>query len=105
MKDIRGHRSYTKEEIVEILCRTGTYTCPTLPHYRYDGVKRICGELRKRGFLRKTGNTNEGVNLAITERFREWKSEKESGLTTSGPVKWQKEKYPLPAPKKKESAA
>jgi len=95
MKNILGHISRNKEEIIEILLNTGTYTCPTLPHYRYDRVKSICRDLTKRGFLKKSGRTDVSVNLVVTDRFLEWKEEFQSGKTTKMPIKWQKEKYPF----------
>lgn len=102
MKDIIGHKSWNMEEIIGILCKTGTYTCPNLPHYRYDRVKTVCIQLRKRGFIKKTGHTNVSINYAVTDRFKEWKTENESGVTALMPIKWQKAKYPLPDKKKKE---
>ena len=95
MKLIVGHISRSKDEIVEILMKAGTYTCPTLPHYRYDRVKSACSELKKRGFLVKSGKTDVSINLVVTDRFKEWQKEYESGLTTKMPIKWQKEKYPF----------
>ena len=49
MKEILGHRTRSRGEIVEILARGGTYTCPTLPHDRYGRVKQACRELRRLG--------------------------------------------------------
>lgn len=94
MKNILGHKSWNQDEIVNILMKSGTFTCPTLPHYRYDRVKDICRRLRKRGFLKKSGKTDVSINLVVTDRFKEWQSQYESGETTLSPIKWQKKHYP-----------
>ncbi len=103
MKIILGHKSYNQEEIIEILQERGNYTCPTLPHYRYNRVKDVCRNLMKRGFLKKSGRTDEGINLVVTDFFKQWQQEKEQGLTGLGPIKWQKSKKPLAIPPKEKN--
>jgi hypothetical protein len=92
MKEICGHKSWNKDEIIEILERTGTFTCPTLPHYRYARVKNACRDLQKRGFLKRSGRTEVSVNLIVTDLWQQWKNEKTLGITTLGPIKWQKQR-------------
>ena len=72
MRLIRGHRSFNRAEIVDILRRSGTYTCPTLPHYRYDSVIATCKQLKCLGLLAETGRTCVSVNYGVTDLFREW---------------------------------
>ena len=90
MKDILGHASRSRGEIVEILLRGGTYTCPTLPHQRYDRVKQACRDLRQLGLVRVTGHTPVSVNLTPTPLFREWRRAHAGGETTLGAVRWAK---------------
>lgn len=90
MKDILGHKSWTKDELIDILCKTGTYTCPTLPHYRYDRVKGICRDLMKRGFLKKSGKTDTGINLIVTDFFKQWQEDFKNGKTPLSPIKYHK---------------
>jgi len=94
MKNILGHLSRNKDEIVEILENHGSYCCPTLPHYRYDRVKSVCNQLLKRKLVVKSGRTNEGINLVPSDRFKQWQKEKTEGLTALGIIKWSKEKFP-----------
>lgn len=88
MKLIRGHKSWNFDEIVQILLRSGTYTCPSLPHYRYDRVKKICGELSRLGLIALKSNDDVSKNYVVTDRFKRWKDEYESGATTLMPRKW-----------------
>lgn len=90
-KNILGHISRNQEEIVELLCTKSNYTCPTLPHYRYNTVQSICSELKKRGLVKKTGQTDTGINLVPTDLFRQWQNDFNAGKTTKGPIKYQKE--------------
>jgi hypothetical protein len=94
MKIIVNHKSWNMDEIIDLLVKTGTFTCPTLPHYRYDRVKQNCSKLRKLGFLKKSGKTDVSVNLVVTDLFREWRQEYESKITNQKPIKWKKTKYP-----------
>ena len=96
MKEILGHRTRSRGEIVEILARGGTYTCPTLPHDRYGRVKQACRELRRLGLVPAksrsdlrgvTGRTPVAVNLAPTPLFREWRRAHAAGETALGPVR------------------
>lgn len=90
MKEILGHLARSRGEIVEILARGGTYTCPTLPHDRYGRVKQACRDLRRLGLVRVTGRTPVSVNLAPTPLFREWRRAHAAGETALGPVRWAK---------------
>ena len=92
MKLILGHKSYDQGEIVGILERTGTYTCPTLPHYRYGRVKSICHTLKRLSLITVSDRNPVSVNFVVTDRFRKWKAEKAAGLTKLGVVKWSKQK-------------
>lgn len=92
MKNILGHKSRDQGEIIAILERQGTYTCPTLPHYRYDKVKRTCRLLGRLGLVRVTGRNPESVNLGVTPLFHEWKAAKATGETEMGPVRWVKQR-------------
>ncbi len=96
MKNILGHKSWSMEEIVGLLSNGGGYTCPTLPHYRYDRVKDTCKKLMKYGLVKKTGRTQCGVNLAPTEKFKQWEKDLKEGVTNKGVIKWAKEKQPPP---------
>jgi hypothetical protein len=90
VKDILGHKSRSLDEIVEILRRQGTYTCPTLPHYRYDRVKSACARLRRAQLLAVSGRNAVSVNLVVTGLFLEWQTASASGETALGPLKWAK---------------
>ena len=93
MKYILGHKSRDLDEIVDIFRKTGTYTCPSLPHYRYDKVKRNCSKLWKAGLIRKSGKTSTGINFVTTPIFQDWEAHYISGCTNLNPVNWTKEKY------------
>lgn len=90
MKNIRGHKSWSFNEVVEMLGRGSSFTVPTLPHYRYDGIKRIRSNLIKIGFIRKTGKCETSVSYMPTELFKEWHQELKEKKTNLGPVKWVK---------------
>jgi hypothetical protein len=75
---------------VEILICSGTYTCPTLPHYRYDAVKNACRRLERLGLVRKSGRNPESVNLVVTDLFREWQRAHKDGRTELGAIRWAK---------------
>jgi hypothetical protein len=94
MREIRGHKSYSLSEIVAILSRTGTYTCPTLPHYRYDRVKSACWRLRKAKLLTVSGRQPEAVNLIVTPLFHEWMAAVAAGETQLGVLKWARSGVP-----------
>jgi hypothetical protein len=94
MKDILGHKSRDRGEIVEILARAGTYTCPTLPHYRYSRVQQACKSLRKVGLIKASGRSPESVSYATTDLFRAWKAAVLDGQTMLGPIKWIKAQTP-----------
>jgi hypothetical protein len=88
MKIIRGHKSFDQGEITEILKRQGNYTCPTLPHYRYDRVIETCRKFKRLGLLKRSGRDDISENLVVTDLFREWQ---DSG-SPLGPEKWAKQK-------------
>ena len=90
MRIIRGHKSRDRGEIVDILARTGTYTCPTLPHYRYRAVQSACRQLQNLGLVSVSGRNPESVNLVVTTRFRLWRDDVAAGNTVLGVVKWAK---------------
>jgi hypothetical protein len=89
MKLIKGHKSFNIDEIVEILKNQKSFTMCTLPHYRYNSVKKICGKLISMGYVKQNAYTETGVSLVITDRFEEWMN---SG-TTLGLSKFWKENY------------
>lgn len=91
-KNILGHISRTMPEIIEILLKGGTYSCPMLPHYRYNSVQSHCRALKKLGLIKKSGFTNVGVNYKPSDLLIEWKQEHDVGLTTLMPIKWAKKK-------------
>lgn len=90
MKIIKGHKSRNQGEIIEILLRDGAYTCPTLRHYRYDGVRVVCRKLQLLGLIKKKRRNPESVNLVVTELFLEWKAERAGGTTDLGAERWLK---------------
>jgi hypothetical protein len=94
MKDIKGHKSRDQGEIIEILIRSGTYTCPTLPHYRYERVQAVCRNLQRRGLLQVSGRNPESINLTVTPLFRQWQAAHTAGETPLGVVEWVKRGVP-----------
>ena len=92
MDNIKGHKSWTQDELVQILVNHGTYTCPTLPHFRYQRVKRICRKFQQVGLLRVVGRRVESKHLVVTELFLEWRKERDEGLTYLGPERWAKQR-------------
>lgn len=90
MKNILGHRAWNMEEVVGMLRDHGSFTMCTLPHYRFDRVKRICRELETRGFIRRTGRTETSINFTVSDQFKAWAAEFATGATKSWPVKWVK---------------
>lgn len=93
-QNILGHKAYTMEQIVDILSNTGTYTCPTLPHYRYDRVKRVCKSLSRKGLIEVSGRTEISINFKTTKLFDEWFSAYNNGLTKKYPINWVATNYP-----------
>lgn len=91
MINIKGHKSYTQDEIVEILKTKGSFTYPTLPHYRYERVQRVCRELRRRNLVTVSGKTEISVNLVPSNKFKQWLAEAEAGQTKLGIIKWSKQ--------------
>jgi hypothetical protein len=90
MRQILTHTSRNVEDVINILKSGGTFTCPTLPHYRYDGTKKSRSVLMKSGMLRETGKTNTGVSYVASNKFNEWLAEFNAGKTKLMPVKWAK---------------
>lgn len=69
MKNILGHRSWNKTEVLAILARSHSFTMCNLPHYRYDGVKAICRDLQRQGLIEKSGLTEQGINWRVTAKW------------------------------------
>lgn len=69
MKDILGHRSWNRFEVLAFLGRSGTFTMCSLPHYRYDGVKAICRDLKRKGLIEESGRTDTSINWRVTEKW------------------------------------
>lgn len=91
MKNILGHKSWNRGEIIDMLKRTRTFTMCSLPHYRYARVQDICSQLRKRGLIRKSGSTETGINFVPTSLFDIWADEYEACETHLGLWEWFKE--------------
>lgn len=89
MKQILTHKSRSIADVVELL-KTGTFTCPTLPHYRYMSTKNAAKALKKAGMLRQTGKTSTSVSYVASDYFKKWKYAYESGMTKLQPIKWAK---------------
>lgn len=94
MKDIRGHKSRNQAEIIEILMRHGAYTCPDLPHYRYDRVKAVCRNLLRRHLVAISSRDQIAINFVATPLFREWQQAHANGETALGAVEWVKHGVP-----------
>lgn len=90
MSNILGHKSWNFNEVIEMLAKGSSFTVPTLPHYRYDNVKRIRGNLSKIGFIKQTGRCETSISYVATERFKKWRKEFEAKQTTLMPIKWAK---------------
>jgi hypothetical protein len=88
MKNIRGHKSWNFDEVIAMLAKGGSFTVPTLPHYRYDRVKRIRATLCKVGAIKQTGRCETSISYTATDKFKQWRSELESKATTLGVVKF-----------------
>ncbi len=91
MKVIKGHNSRDLGEVVDILVKSGTFTCPTLPHFRYQTTRRACRRLQRAGLVAVSGQTSEAKNLTVTPLFRQWQSAKANGETVLGVMRWVKE--------------
>ena len=89
---IKGHKSRSQGNIVDLLATRGNYTCPTLPHYRYDAVKTTCARLRKLGLVRVAGRTGVAESIVPTNLFREWQRAFASKATNLGVINWAKER-------------
>lgn len=74
MRNVLGHISRNKEEIIGLL-EKGGYTMCTLPHYRYEREKMVCGELMQYGMIRRTGRTETSVNYVGTDFFKQWRND------------------------------
>jgi hypothetical protein len=93
MQNIRGHKSWNEEEIIQILCQHGEFTMCTLPHDRYTRVQGICRKLKALGLIQGAGKAPNGINYTITDLFKTWRQEHASGTTRLGPVKWRKQRW------------
>jgi hypothetical protein len=83
---IKTHTSRNIFEIADILLSGGSFTCPTLPHYRYQKTRNACSRLLKAKLVERCGKTDTGVNLKPTDLLRKWK---ESG-SEKHPDNWAK---------------
>lgn len=90
MREILGHKSYNETEIIGFLKRDKNFTMCRLPHYRYQRVQFICGELKRMGFIKKSGSTETGVNYIPTELFEKWIKLQEAGEFLGGYKKYYK---------------
>ena len=70
MKEILGHRSWNRREVLAFLRKSGTFTMCSLPHYRFWRVREICHRLHKKGWIEKSGETDTSVNWRVTEKWR-----------------------------------
>lgn len=91
MKQILTHKARSIEDVVELL-KVGSFSCPTLPHYRYRQTQGAAKALLKAGMLKKTGRCDTSVSYVASDKFNEWLSEYQKGLTRSMPMKWAKQK-------------
>lgn len=91
MKQILTHKARSIADVIVIL-KTGSFSCPTLPHYRYDQTKAARNALMKAGMLKQTGRCDTSIQYTASDKFKEWQGEFESGATKSMPMKWAKEK-------------
>lgn len=96
MPEINGHKARSTGEIIEILERSGSFTFPDLPHYRYRPTKDSCRTLKRLGLTQLHGRSGIQVHIAPTALFREWQAAKAAGATNLGAVRWAKERTPEP---------
>jgi hypothetical protein len=57
---------WTTSAIMARAFAQGKFFCTTLPHWRYDGIKRNCYMLQDAGMLEKTGRKYNAVILKPT---------------------------------------
>lgn len=95
MKQILTHTARSVEDVISLL-KTGGFSCPTLPHYRYRQTKAARNALQKAGMIKQTGRCETSIQYAASEKFKEWLAEYESGITKSLPMKWAKLKKKAP---------
>ncbi len=79
MRDILGHRSWNREEVYAFFDK-GSFTMCSLPHYRYDREKQICGQLRRCGLIVKTGKTDTCINYKSTLLYHVWRAQVKAGF-------------------------
>lgn len=91
MKRILTHNARNVEDVVSLLKNGGTFTCPTLPHYRYRPTQKAASTLIKAGMLSVSGKTDTSVNYVASRKFNLWLSEYTDGKTKLQPVKWAKQ--------------
>lgn len=89
MKQILTHKARSVADVIEIL-KTGTFSCPTLPHYRYNQTKAARNALQKAGMLKQTGKTETCINYVASDKFKKWLGEFQARKTTKQPIKWAK---------------
>lgn len=90
MKQILTHKARSIADVIEMLKNGQTFSCPTLPHYRYGQTKSARNALLKAGMLRQTGRCCTSIQYVASDLFKLWMEEHASGKTTSMPIKWAK---------------
>lgn len=90
-KQILTHTARNVEDLIALL-KVGGFSCPTLPHYRYRPTQKARNALSKAGMIKQTGRCETSIQYAATDKFKEWQSEYETGVTRSMPMKWAKQK-------------
>ena len=71
MKNILGHKSWNKKEILQLLRSSNAFTMCNLPHYRYDRVKQICYRLEHAGWIEAIGKKKrEAIHWQVTEKWK-----------------------------------
>lgn len=92
MREIKGHKSRGAGEIEQIIARTGSFTFPDLPHWRYGNTKAACRKLYRLGLTKLIGRSDVQIHIGPTDLFREWQAARASGATALGAVRWVKER-------------
>jgi hypothetical protein len=81
MKDILGHRSWSEQEILAFF-DNDSFTMCSLPHYRYQRVQMVCGNLKRCGLIGKVGSTETGINYAAKPEYHQWRQDVAAGKAT-----------------------
>jgi hypothetical protein len=93
MRTILGHRSWNEQEILAFFDKGGFTMC-TLPHYRYQRVRMICGNLKRCGLIEKVGGTETSVNYAAKPEYHQWRQDVKEGKAPASLDKLYKLKNP-----------